>query len=91
MADKEMSEEAVELTVSLQKMITDLNSGAHDQKALATFLKGYASKTCGLCSGIGHHSGECPIIKKMNRAVSANPVLKKVWGTYKAGHRASGR
>ena len=72
-------------------MFNDLNSGDNYQKALASFLKGYASKTCGVCSGIGHHAGECPIIRKLNRAVASNPILKKVWGNYKASKRTGGK
>ena len=78
--------------MSLQKMWTDLNNSQNEyDKGLAANLKGFCSKSCGLCAGIGHHAGQCPVIKQMNRAVANNPVMKKHWGTYKSANRTGGK
>ena len=51
---------------------------------IARIIESEAYETCKVCNGDGHHSGQCPLLKKMTKACSGSSTLKKEWGLYKS-------
>ena len=44
---------------------------------------------CNPCGGFGHHGGECPFIKKMNKKTKDIPQWRYAWGSMKASHKVA--
>ena len=72
------------IMLMIQELKADTSPVCDISRAIADFQMALMSQTCTYCDGIGHHAGECPALKKTDKAFNKNPLFKQIWGTAKS-------
>ena len=49
------------------------------------------AERCKYCAGVGHHIGECQLLKYMTSTLKKDKIARKIWGAHKAKYKVNGK